>query len=192
MDLVAITAVAIVGIGLFWFISTSNQFTRYEHLLKESWANVDIALKRRHDLIPNLIETVKAHAVHERELLERLVQLREAAVSDPSATNENQLSQALSIVVARVEGYPELRSSESYLALMQELVNTEDRIAAARRFYNANVRDFNILRESFPASLLAGDRREAEPYEIESAEVRAVLPAITIPHADVKISLQQP
>lgn len=160
---------------LIWVISTFNRFTRLSYLMKDSWANVDVALKRRHDLIPNLVETVKGYAAHELAVLTRLVEARNGAASGSTVEQENELSHSLSAVLMRAEAYPELKSNKTYLKLMEELVNTEDRIAAARRFYNANVRDFNILRESFPSSLLSGGRPEAQPFEIESVDVRKLI-----------------
>ncbi len=158
---------------LFWAIATSNKFTRLEKLLQESWSNIDIALKRRHDLIPNLVETVKAYAAHEKELLERLVHARERAIQG-SANEESELARTVSVVFARAEAYPDLKASQNFIELQLELANTEDRIAAARRFYNANVRDFNILLESFPSSLVSGGRQAKEFFEVEAVEIRAV------------------
>ncbi|MFZ4508754.1 MAG: LemA family protein [Fimbriimonas sp.] len=165
---------ALLLVLLIWFISTKNRFTRLEYLIKESWANVDVSLRRRHDLIPNLVETVKGYAAHERELLERLSHARENAIQSPSANSETEVSRLLSSVIMRSEAYPALKSSDAFTQLMGELVNTEDRIAAARRFYNANVRDYNISLESFPSSLLAQGRLPKEMYEIDSVQIRLV------------------
>lgn len=169
---IIIFIVAGAGVAIIaWLISTGNRFSRLDHLMRESWANVDVALKRRHDLIPNLVETVKGFAAHETEVLDRVVEARSKALRG-GADDENQLAQAVTMLFARTEAYPQLRSSESFLELQRELVNTEDRIAAARRFFNANVRDYNLLIESFPASLLAGNRKPKEFYEVESIDVR--------------------
>lgn len=162
---------------IMWVIVTHNNFARMGNLVRESWANVDVALKRRHDLIPNLEATVKAFAAHEENLLTEIVRLREQALSQLAnlaqlRDTENDLARNMSAILARVESYPELKSSQAFLDLQTELANTEDRIAAARRFYNANVRQHNTLLESFPSSLLAGGRIPAEYFEIDSVVVR--------------------
>lgn len=150
-----------VGIGvlipLFYVIGAANRLARLRNHIKESWSDVDVQLQRRHDLIPNLVETVKAYAAHEQELFTRIAQEREKAMASrldiaQYAQNETELGRSVNALMARVESYPELRSSRHYLELQEELANTEDRIAAARRFYNANVRDYNTMLESFPSS----------------------------------------
>lgn len=167
---------ALIGIGAFlviilaWAISLSNRFARLDALVKESWADVDVALKRRHDLIPNLVETVKAYAAHEKEVFDRVARAREGALAN--ITNEGELARSVNALLARAEAYPQLKSSHNFLQLQQELVDTEDRIAAARRFYNANVRDFNICLESFPSSLFSGGRTAKQPFEADSIAVR--------------------
>lgn len=173
--------ILVVGLGglivLFWVIATSNRFVRLKNLMAESWANIDVALKRRYDLIPNLVETCKAMAAHERSLFERVVQLREHAMATTGsagviAQEQNELVRATNQVLARVEAYPELKSSQAFLELQKELVNTEDRIAAARRFYNANVRDFNTMLQTFPSSLVKGNHQPQELFEVENLAVR--------------------
>jgi LemA protein len=168
-----LTIVVLLGVLIccVWAISTANRFARLEKLVQEAWANVDVALKRRHDLIPNLVETVKAYAAHERELLEELIHARDKAVNG-SAPDESQLARVVNTVIARAEAYPDLKASENFIELQYELSNSEDRIAAARRFYNANVRDFNILLASFPARVLSGGRAAKEFYEVETISVR--------------------
>jgi LemA protein len=155
-----LVAVFLFGILVpaFWCISTSNRLTRLEKLVQEAWADIDVALKRRHDLVPNLVETVRAYAHHERDLLEDLVRAREEAIKG-CASEESDLGRAVGAVLARAESYPELKASENFVVLQRELSDSEDRIAAARRFYNANVREFNTMLASFPARLLAGARR---------------------------------
>jgi LemA protein len=160
---------------LVWVISTMNRFARLRHLIFESWANIDVALKRRYDLIPNLVETVKGYTAHERDTLERIVQARTRAMAargDEKIEQEREFVRSLNILFAHVEDYPELRSSGHFLQLQNELVNTEDRIAAARRFYNANVREYNTLLESFPASLLAGGQAPRMYFEVDDLAVR--------------------
>ncbi len=150
----------VVGLPLIWLIVTANRFVRLRNLIRESWSNVDVVLKRRYDLIPNLVETVKGYARHERELFERVVAARNRAVASTGrvgqqAADENQLVRCVNQLLARVEAYPELCASQQFLALQRELVNTEDRIAAARRFYNANVREYSTLAGQFPPLLVA-------------------------------------
>jgi LemA protein len=161
-------------------ISIHNTFARLSAHLRESWANVDVALRRRHDLIPNLVETVKGYAQHERQTMETLLELRSRAetIQSPAelAREESRITGGIHRLFALAEGYPELRSGEQFRQLQQELVDTEDRIAAARRFYNSNVREFNTYLESFPPSLLAGNRRPAEFFEIDDPVPRIAPP----------------
>ena len=164
--------VLVLVIGLFaWSVSTHNHFVRLEKMITESWANVDVALKRRHDLIPNLVETVKGYAAHEKEVLDRVIQARSLAM-EGGAPEENELARATTLLLARAEAYPDLKSSTHFLELQRELVNTEDRIAAARRIYNSNVRDFNAQIAMFPGSIMAGGKTPVDFYEVESIAVR--------------------
>jgi LemA protein len=128
--------------------------------ISESWSDVDTELKRRYDLIPNLVATVKGYAAHEREVLDRVTALRERCRANngpvgEQARDEVQLVDALRQMLVRVENYPRIRADRHFIELQKELVNTEDRIQAARRFYNGNVRDYGNKRESFPSSLVA-------------------------------------
>jgi len=171
------TALIVVGVValviLMWVIGTVNRFTHLRNVVRESWAQVDVALKRRYDLIPNLVETVKGYASHEREVLERVVEARgRAMAAGGQADAETNLARSVNGLLARAEAYPDLRSSGNFLELQRELANTEDRIAAARRFYNANVRDYNTALEQFPGSLLAGSHKPADFFEVDSVTVR--------------------
>ena len=162
-------------IVLLWIIATLNRFARLRNLLRESWSNVDVLLKRRHDLIPNLVKVVERYAEHERELFDRVLQARQALESRENdivkiSRGESELSSLIGSIVARAEAYPDLKSSSHFLELQKELANTEDRIAAARRFYNANVREYRIALQSFPSSLLAGGVPLPEFFEIEFSE----------------------
>ena len=141
-----------------------NRFVKQRNLVQESWRQVDVELKRRHDLIPNLVETVKGYATHEREVFEAVTQARAAAAAPGSspaqqAQQEGVLGQALGRLFAVAEAYPDLKASTNFLELQRELTETEDRIAAGRRFYNANVRALNTRVESFPSNLVASDLR---------------------------------
>jgi len=172
------TIVLLVGGGfvvLIGAVSLSNAIVRLSNLVRESWADVDVALKRRHDLIPNLVDVVRAYARHEQETLAQVVAARDRAVQElgsvaAHARDEDELGRRVYQLLARVEAYPELKASDHFLALQRELADTEDRIAAARRFYNANVRDYNTRLATFPSSLFAGGRRPAEFFEIEGSE----------------------
>lgn len=152
-----------------------NALVRLRNQCRESWSDVDTELKRRHDLIPNLVETVKGYAQHERDVFERVTQLRTQAMAAGSrsdlARKENELMGALGSLFAVAEGYPQLKSDQNFRQLMQELVVTEDRIQAARRFYNANVRDYNTKCETIPSVFIAqlGGFQREEFFEIEDA-----------------------
>ena len=163
-----------------------NHLVGLRNRVTESWSNVDTELKRRYDLIPNLVETVKGYAAHERETLQRVVEARARAVAStgrPSsqAADENVLVESMKSLFAVAERYPDLKASESFLKLQEELTDTEDRIQAARRFYNGNVRDFNNSCQSVPTNLIAGlfKFQPADFFEIESVEMR-LAPKITL------------
>lgn len=137
-----------------------NGLVRLRNHCRESWSDVDTELKRRHDLIPNLVETVKGYASHERSVFERVTRARTEAISagasrESTSARERELAGALAGVLAVVENYPDLKADAHFKRLMQELVLTEDRIQAARRFFNANVRDYNTRCQTFPSMILA-------------------------------------
>ncbi len=171
--LVALAVLALAA--LIWFVSTKNRYAWLENLVRESWSGIDVQLKRRYDLVPNLVRVVQGYAAHEREVFERVTEARNEAakaVEVAAQARSNQvLVSALNGLIARAEAYPELKASANFLELQKELANTEDRIAAARRFYNANVRDFNTLLHSFPSSLLSGNRRPKDFFECEEVVV---------------------
>ncbi|MAE67270.1 MAG: hypothetical protein CMJ18_23660 [Phycisphaeraceae bacterium] len=175
--LICIAAAALVP--LIWLIGTFNGLVVLRQHVRESWSGIDNELKRRYDLIPNLVATVKGYAAHERQVLERVVAARSRAqgsLGAPSsqARDENELVGALRGMFAIAEQYPDLKAADGFLRLQKELSNTENRIAAARRFYNANVRDLNTRVESFPSRLVAGmfGFKIAEFFEIDDASVR--------------------
>lgn len=170
---------AAILVPVVWFIATVNRFVHLRNLIRESWSNVDVVLRRRYDLIPNLVETVKGYMKHERDALESVIAARNRAAANhgrirEQAADENTLVQSTNGLLALVEKYPDLKASESFLQLQRELVNTEDRIAAARRFYNANVREHNTLREQFPSMIVARlmKREEEDFFEVEDLAVR--------------------
>lgn len=180
---IVLIAVLIAAIGLAFFaVSIYNGFVRARNLIQESWRQIDVELNRRYDLIPNLVETVRAFAAHERNTLEEVTRLRNqaAALAQQGGTPgqrsqvEEQLSGAVRNLIVAVEAYPELKSNVNFLELQRELTETEDRIAAGRRFYNANVRNYNTQVESFPSNILAGMFKfeKATYFEVNEAEMR--------------------
>jgi LemA protein len=155
-----IILLVIVLLPVVWVIVQYNWLVSLRNYIAESWSNVDTELKRRYDLIPNLVATVKGYAAHEREVLERVTQLRERCVANngspaEQAKDETQLVDALKQLLVVVESYPQLKADQHYLKLQQELITTENRIQAARRFYNGNVRDYRNKCETFPSNLVA-------------------------------------
>jgi len=171
-------AVLLLVTGLL-VVGMYNSLVRGRNHVRESWAGIDTELKRRYDLIPNLVQTVKGYAKHEREVFERVTEARSRAAASTGspaqqAADENILVAALRQLFALREGYPELKASENFLAFQHQLAETEDRIQAVRRFYNANVRDYNNRCEMFPTNVLARMFRfgPAEFFEIEAAVER--------------------
>ncbi len=151
----------ILGVVVLWAIFAYNGFVRMVNRAKEAWADIEVQLKRRYDLIPNLVNTVKGYATHESSAFENVTKARSAAMSAQGPTQahaeaENMLSGALKSIFALSEAYPDLKANQNFLALQSELSDTENKIQAARRFYNANVRDLNTSVESFPNNLIAG------------------------------------
>lgn len=186
MEAPVIFLVVILLLSAFWVVANYNRFVRVRQHLRESWAGIDVELKRRHDLIPNLVQTVKGFARHEADLLERVTRLRaKAAASHDNAASlardEVELLRGLKQVFAVAEAYPTLRSDRHFQALQKELALTEDRIAAARRLYNGNVRDLRQLREMFPTSLLAQwfGFQSADFFELDS-DVERVVPRLDL------------
>ena len=174
-----IVVAVLVVLPLAYVAVAYNRFVQTGNYVTESWRNVDTELQRRYNLIPNLVELVRGYAKHEREVFERVIEARNRAVNSrgnpaSQAADENVLVGALKGLFAVVEGYPDLKASRNFLQLQQELVNTEDRIQAARRFYNGNVRTFNNLVQSFPTNLVASvfSFPLKDYFEVDSADVR--------------------
>jgi LemA protein len=174
-----IMAAIVLIVPSIWLLATFNRLIRLRNHCDEAWSNIDTELKRRYNLIPNLVRTVQGYAAHERATLEELTRLRGlcAAENGPprqQASTENQLVGALRHLMVRVEQYPDLKASGSFLAMQRELAITEDRIQAARRFYNGNVREMNNAAESFPSSLVASafGFKIREFFEVEDSGVR--------------------
>jgi LemA protein len=150
----------IVGVLVLWLIFTYNRLITLRNRTQEAWSDIDVQLKRRYNLIPNLVETVKGYAAHEKGVFEQVTLARSRAMGAKTMkekeTAENALSGTLKTLFAVSENYPQLRASENFQKLQEELTDAEDKIQAARRFYNTNVRDLNIKIESFPVNLVAG------------------------------------
>jgi LemA protein len=168
--LVVVVLIVIAGIASY------NRFVSQRNLVRDAWANIDTELRRRYDLIPNLVETVKGYASHEREVFENVTKARAAATAatgSPAeqAAAEGPLVAALRQLFAVVENYPDLKANQNFLALQSELSNTEDRLQTARRFYNANVRDYNRRVQSFPSNVIAGwfGFKEEQFFEVDEA-----------------------
>lgn len=165
----------VLALIVLWLIFIFNKLVRLNNRAKEAWADISVQLKRRYDLIPNLLETVKGYAAHEKEVLEKITDTRTAAMNAGSIANsgpaENALSGALKSLFAVAENYPNLKANENFLELQRELSDTENKIQAARRFYNTNVRDLNISIESFPANMFAKlfGFKEKDFFELEDA-----------------------
>jgi LemA protein len=166
----------ILAIIALWFIVAYNRFIRLRKRTDEAWSDIDVQLKRRHDLIPNLVETVKGYATHERELFEKVTQARAQAISASGTAAkvkaENALSDTLKSLFAVAENYPQLRASENFSKLQEELADTENKIQAARRFYNGNVRDLNTALEIFPSNIVAKmfGFKSAEFFQVKGEE----------------------
>lgn len=181
MEIVLVALAVLVAAVVIWAIATYNGLIRLRNLVQEAWRQIDVELHRRHALVPNLVETVKGYAAQEREVFDEVTRARAAAAGGgvgpaQQAQTENALSGALSRLFAVAENYPQLRSSENFADLQAELTNTEDRIAAGRRFYNANVRQLNTRIETFPPNVIANmfSFRRAEYFEANDPAVRAV------------------
>jgi len=165
----------LVAFLLLWFVYIYNVLIKLKNRVEEAWSDIEVQLKRRYNLIPNLVETVKGYAAHEKEVFEKVTQARSQAMQAQTlhekAQAENMLSQTLKSLFALSENYPDLKANQNFLELQRELIDTEDKIQAARRFYNGNVRDFNTKIESFPSNLVAKifNFKKREFFEAESS-----------------------
>jgi len=167
-----------IALLIFWLIGVYNNLIRLRNQTDEAWSDIDVQLKRRYDLIPNLVETVKGYAKHERELFENVTKARTAAMGAQTVAEkgkaENMLAGTLKSLFAVAENYPDLKANQNFLKLQDELSDTENKIQAARRFYNGNVRDFNTKIQVFPNNMIAGTMgfKQYEFFEIEEAAER--------------------
>ena len=178
MSIGLIVVIVIVAILVIWFIAMYNGFVKIKNRVDEAFATIDVYLKKRYDLIPNLVETVKGYAAHESRTLEKVVQARNMAQSAGSDQEkiaaDNMLSGTLKSLFAVAEGYPDLKANTNFIDLQNQLKTIEEDIANARKYYNAVVREFNTKREVFPSNIIAGMFGfKARPlYEVETAEER--------------------
>lgn len=183
MEIATIIILVIAGglcLAFFGSVGIYNSLITLRNHAKEAWADIEVQLKRRYDLIPNLMETVKGYAAHEKQVFENVTAARSAAMGAASpedrVAKENALSQTLKSLFAVAENYPDLKASSNFVELQRELTDTEDKIQAARRFYNGNVRDFNIKIEVFPSNIIAMmlNFKQMALFEITNEEERAV------------------
>ena len=177
---ILVAVLAVILIPAIAVIAMYNSLVTLRNLVRNSWANIDTELRRRYDLIGNLVETVKGYATHERTTIQAVAEARARAIAStgsPSsqARDENQLVGTVKSLFAVAESYPDLKASANFLKLQQELVDTEDRIQAARRFYNGNVKDLNTRVDIFPSNVIASmfGFSHADYFEVDSLDVRA-------------------
>ena len=175
-----IIILVIIAVVAIWIVAVYNGLIRLKNRVDEAWSDIGVQLKRRYDLIPNLINTVKGYAVHEKELFEKVTEARTAAMGAQTPHDkeqaENMLSGTLKSLFAVAEAYPDLKANQNFLELQRELTDTEDKIQASRRFYNGNVRDFNTKIEVFPNNIIASMLKfvKREFFQIEEGEKEVV------------------
>ena len=173
---------AILAVVIIWAVISYNRLVSLVNRAKEAWSDIDVQLKRRYDLIPNLVNTVKGYATHEREAFENVTKARAAAMGAGTLAEKGQaeatLAGALKSVFAIAEAYPELKANQNFLSLQSELTDTEDKIQAARRFYNGNVRDLNTSIQSFPGNIIANIAHfvAMEFFQLDAADAAAKEP----------------
>lgn len=174
-----IVLLGLLAVVAIWLVGIFNGLVRLRNAVKNAWSQIDVQLKRRHDLIPNLVETVKGYAKHERGTLEAVIQARQQAihVTDSvldKAKAENLLSQTLRSLFAVAENYPDLKANQNFLALQEELTSTENKISFARQFYNDSAMSYNNKTEMFPSNIIAGmfNFKRADFFEVEEAAQR--------------------
>ena len=184
MPVLLIAVAAVVLLPIVYVVLTYNTLVALRNHIRDAWSNIDTELKRRYDLIPNLVATVKGYAAHEKEVFERVTELRAQCMASrgnpvQQAAGENLLVAALQRLMVVVENYPQLKADRNFLELQKELTNTENRIQAARRFYNGNIRDYRNKCETFPSSIIAG------AFGFESQDYFQVPPSVReVPNAD--------
>lgn len=172
--------IVLIVVVVAYVAMTYNGFVQLKNRVKEAWSDIEVQMKRRYDLIPNLVETVKGYASHESGTLEKVIQARNMAMAPHGdikevAKNENMLTGALKSIFALSENYPDLKANQNFMELQREVRDTEDKIQAARRFYNANVLALNTKAEMFPSNIIAGafNFQKAEFFELAEDEQEA-------------------
>jgi LemA protein len=182
---VLVVVVVLVGGGILAY----NSLVRRRNRTQEAWSEIDVELKRRHDLIPNLVETVKGYAAHERETFDAVTAARAGAIDagatgDPAkiAPAEGALAQSLRSLFAVAENYPQLRAVESFLQLQEQMTATEDKLEYARRYYNTSARDYNISLQTFPRNLLADIFRLTPVAFFDASEAERAVPVVSFAH----------
>lgn len=186
MSGIGIALIIVVVVGIY-FVMTYNTFIRLRNYVRESWSDIEVQMKRRYDLIPNLVETVKGYAKHESSTFEKVIEARNQAMQPhdtlaQAARSENALTGMLKSLFALSENYPELKANQNFLELQRELRDTEDKLQAARRFYNGNVLAYNTKTELFPSNAVAGifHFEKQEFFELDAAEVDAAKKPISV------------
>ena len=180
MSTISIVIIAILVLIVIYLISMYNKLVKFNVRTDEAWSDINVQLKRRYDLIPNLIETVKGYATHEKEVFEKVTEARTKAMGakgvEQKLEAENQLSETLKSIFAVAEAYPDLKANQNFSQLQTDLTDTEDKIQASRRFYNANVRELNIAVQSFPTNIFANmfGFKKRELFELESEKEKEV------------------
>ncbi len=173
---------AAVIVIAFWLVGTFNGLVSLKNKTDEAWSDIDVQLKRRYDLIPNLVETVKGYAAHEQGTFQKVIEARTAAMGAKSvaehAQAENMLSQTLKSIFALAEAYPDLKANQNFLQLQGQLAELEDHLQAARRFYNGNVRDFNTKLQVFPTNMIGSTLGFAKRDFFEIAETEKAAPQV--------------
>ncbi len=178
MEIGLIVVLVVVGMVVLFVIAVYNGLVTLRNRCDNAWAQVDVQLRRRYDLIPNLVETVKGYAKHERETFQKVTEARSQAINagtiKEQGVAENMLTGALKSLFAVVENYPDLKANQNFLMLQEELAGTEGKIAYARQFYNDNVMKFNLKQQVFPSNIIANmfNFKEKEYFEIEEPEAR--------------------
>ena len=178
MNTLLYVIIAVVAVVILWLIGVYNGLIKLKNRTDEAWSDIDVQLKRRYDLIPNLVETVKGYATHERELFENITKARSQAMQatgpEQKGQAENMLSGTLKSLFAVAENYPDLKASDNFAKLQDELSDTENKIQASRRFYNGNVRDFNTKIQVFPNNLIANSLKfsKRDFFEVEEPKER--------------------
>lgn len=176
--IVALAVVGVLVLVALWFMGIYNRLVSLKALVDEAWSGIDVQLKRRYDLIPNLVTTVKQYSTHEKEIFEKVAQMRALAMGATSVAEKGHaeagLSAALKSLFAVVENYPQLRANENFMSLQKELSAIEHEIQLSRRYYNGAVRNYNIVVQSFPSSIIAGVAgfAKAQYFELGSASER--------------------